>query len=268
MKGRGTYLGGSLSFDLAADIYDGTRNDPDEVSAKLTEALQRELAAAGADHLLEIGIGTGRISRPLMERGVQVTGIDIAPRMMAKLREQLSPVHTPPHLLLADATALPFASRAFRAVLTVHVLHLVSSWQGTLDEVRRVLPPGGVFIHHSQHHKPDVWSPSAEKWNEMLTRRGYTRRARPSPEQIADKLESIGASRRTKVYAEAEERTTASFVLEQTRDRINSWSWEVPDDLFAECLPEYEAFMREHYGGLDREFVQRATFELDIWTFP
>jgi ubiquinone/menaquinone biosynthesis C-methylase UbiE len=260
-------VGGSVSFDHAADGYDATRSDPDEVSVRLTEALQRELAAAGTDGLLEIGIGTGRISRPLMERGVHVTGVDIAPRMMAKLRQQLGPLHTPPHLLLADATALPFASQAFRAVLAVHVLHLVSSWQTALDEIQRVLTTGGVFIHHSQHHEPDTWGPSAEKWNELLTRRGYTRRPRPSPEQIASKLESLGASLQTNVYAELEERTTASFFLERTRDRIDSWSWEVPDDLFAQCLPEYEAFMREHYGDLDREFVQRATFELEVWSF-
>lgn len=268
MKARGAFVGGHLSFDGAADIYDATRNDPDDVSARLTEALQRELAAVGADRLLEIGVGTGRISRPLMERGVRVSGIDIAPRMMAKLREQLGSSHTQPDLLLADATALPFRDASFPAVLTVHVLHLVSSWQGALAEIGRVLAAGGVFIHHAQHHEPDIWGPSAEKWNELLVRRGHTRRSRPRPEQIASGLEALGAKRKTIVYAEAEERTTALFFVERTRDRIDSWSWEVPDELFFECLPEYEAFMREHYGDLDREFVQRVTFELDVWTFP
>jgi ubiquinone/menaquinone biosynthesis C-methylase UbiE len=249
-------------------MYDATRGDPEHISARLTDALERELAAAGAARLLEIGVGTGRISRPLMERGVRVTGVDIAPRMLAKLREQLGPGHASPDLLLADATALPFATASYRAALTVHVLHLVSSWQAALAEIRRVIAPGGVFIHHSQHHEPDVWGPSAAKWSELLARHGYTRRPRPSPEQIAAKLESFGSRRQTNVYAEAEERTTASFFLDRTRDRIDSWSWEVPDDLFMQCLPEYEAFMREHYGDLDREFTQHVTFELDVWSLP
>lgn len=265
---RPTLVGGSLSFDHAADLYDATRGDPEHISAKLTDALEGELVAAGADRLLEIGVGTGRISRPLMERGVRVTGVDIAPRMLAKLREQLGAGHTPPDLLLADATALPFTTGAVRAALTVHVLHLVSSWQAALAEIQRVVTPGGVFMHHAQHHEPDVWGPSAEKWNELLVRRGHTRRARPKPEQIASGLEALGARRRTVVYAEAEERTTASFFVERTRGRIDSWSWEVPDALFFECLPEYEAFMREHYGDLDREYVQRVSFELDVWSLP
>lgn len=261
-------VGGSLSFDHAADVYDATRAFPDHVATKLTDALLAEIAAAGAGHLLEIGVGTGRISRPLMERGVRVMGLDIAPRMLARLREQLAPQHTPPDLMVGDATQLPFASGSFRAVLAVHVLHLVSDWQRALDEIRRVLASGGVFIHHcTRYHGDNPWRPSVDKWNEMLAARNFVRRGRPADEQIESKLRSLGGSVRREVYAEDEERTAPSYFLNRTRNRVDSWSWEIPDDLFADCLPEYERWMLEHYGELDREHVQRVTYELEVWSF-
>ena len=110
-------ISGSVSFDRAADIYDATRALPDAVARRLTDALVAEIEAARADRVLEIGIGTGRISRPLSERGVRVCGVDISPRMLARLREQLGPRHLPPDLALGDATRLPLASASFQAVI-------------------------------------------------------------------------------------------------------------------------------------------------------
>lgn len=106
----GLIVGGSVSFDRAADFYDVTRALPTHIARKLTDALVVELAAANATHVLEVGIGTGRISRPLAERGVRVCGVDIALRMLARLRDQLDTQHVSPDLLRADTTRLPIAS--------------------------------------------------------------------------------------------------------------------------------------------------------------
>lgn len=269
MSSRAQLVGGSLSFDPAADIYDATRGDADHISAKLTDALQRELGAVATEQLLEIGVGTGRISRPLMERGVRVTGVDIAPRMLAKLREQLGSRHTPPDLLIADATALPFASRAFRAALTVHVLHLVSDWRASLAEIRRVVAPGGVFIHHfTRFHGDNPFDASLQKRDELLAARGFTLRRRTPTEEINSALRAAGAALRTVVYAEEEEQTPPSDFVERARNRIDSWSWEIPDDIYPEFFAAYEAWCREHYGDLDREYVQHVSFELDVWSLP
>lgn len=80
------------------------------------------------------------------DRGLRVTGVDISPRMLARLRAQLGSEHLPPDIMLADATALPIATGSFRATLVVHVLHLVSSWRNTIRELRRALAPGGVLL--------------------------------------------------------------------------------------------------------------------------
>lgn len=250
-----------------ADLYDETRADPPDVAAKLTEALLRELAALGADRMLEVGVGTGRIARPLLERGARVTGVDIAPRMMAKLREQLGAEHVRPDLLLADATALPFASETFPVVFVTHVLHLVSSYDAALDEVRRVLAPRGAFIHHDSRFPDSVWQASMDKCHELMDAYGVKRRPRPTEEQIHRKLGELGGAVRRVEYAEFDWRLAPSYWVDCARRRTDSWSWQVPDAVYPQLFADYERWMREHYGNMEKERPQRVQHALEVWTF-
>jgi ubiquinone/menaquinone biosynthesis C-methylase UbiE len=258
----------SVSFDHAAEIYDETRALPPAVADRLTEALVQELRRARVDRLLEIGVGTGRIARPLLTKGLSVTGVDIAPRMLSKLREQLDASHRHPDLLLADATMLPLAARSFPAVLIVHVLHLVSSPSTAIAELCRVLEPGGVFIHHfTRYGDNNPWRASLDIRTRILETHGVALRPRWDEMQMEEKLRSDGGSLHRAVYASDEERSTPRAWLERTRNRIDSWSWEVPESVFPEFIAAYEDCLREHYGDLDRVIRQRVTYELEVWTF-
>lgn len=259
----------SISFDRAADIYDETRALPEDIATKQADALVAEIEAAGTSRVLEVGIGTGRIGRPLAARGVRVSGIDISTRMMARLRAQIEPSFAPVDLLLGDATRLPVRTASVRAVLVVHVLHLVSSWQETLDEIARVLEPGGILLRaREEYPDPNPWRETYAKWIEMEGARGFQRRPRPSDEKIAKRLRALGASLRTEVYAQDEERWTPAGNIEETRNRVGSWTWQFPDDLFAELLAEFEPWVKERFGDMDKEYVQPRSFEIDVWTFP
>ncbi len=74
----------SLSFDRVAGRYDTTRGYPPDVARQIAagDGLGQLKPAAAA---LEIGIGTGRIALPLLECGVNVTGVDISPLMLEQL---------------------------------------------------------------------------------------------------------------------------------------------------------------------------------------
>ena len=54
----------------------------------------------------------------------------------------------------ADATLLPFPTAQFDIILTAHVLHLIPPWREALREFRRVLVPGGSYLHVS------TWAPA------------------------------------------------------------------------------------------------------------
>jgi SAM-dependent methyltransferase len=70
--------------DVAAryDESIGEWSEPEVIEPAV--ALLAELAADGA--ALELGIGTGRIALPLVDRGVPVHGIDLSEEMVARLR--------------------------------------------------------------------------------------------------------------------------------------------------------------------------------------
>jgi SAM-dependent methyltransferase len=68
--------------DLMSEVYDEWHGEhPD------TEATVEFLARlAGPGPVLELGPGTGRLALPLVERGVQVHGIEASPRMAERMR--------------------------------------------------------------------------------------------------------------------------------------------------------------------------------------
>jgi Methyltransferase domain len=72
--------------DRIADVYDSFYI---EGPALDTEGAVEALAAlAGDGPVLELAIGTGRLALPLLERGLDVHGIDASEAMVAKLREK------------------------------------------------------------------------------------------------------------------------------------------------------------------------------------
>jgi ubiquinone/menaquinone biosynthesis C-methylase UbiE len=94
--------------------------------------------------LLEIGVGTGRIALPLAPRVRWLVGVDLSLSMLLRLRSK--PGAERVCAVRADAETLPFPDRSFDAVLSAHVVHLLPAWRRVLDEVKRVLVPGGLIV--------------------------------------------------------------------------------------------------------------------------
>ena len=85
----------------AARRYDtpGTGMFAPDVLDPAVDRLQ-QLANGGA--ALEFAIGTGRVAIPLSERGVKVSGIDIAPAMVTQLRSKVDAATIP--VVVGDMT--------------------------------------------------------------------------------------------------------------------------------------------------------------------
>jgi len=115
-------------FDYIAENYDKTRGNLDEMELKvLLNALKN------CQNILEIGAGTGRIMKPLQDHGLDITGVDISKKMLQKASEKgLN------HLVVGNATSLPFLDKSFDAVITVHVFHLINDLDRVFTEASRV----------------------------------------------------------------------------------------------------------------------------------
>lgn len=257
----------SINFNRAATFYDATRKLRDDIADQITNALLAEIRAAGADRVLEVGIGTGRMARPLMREGVQMVGVDISTEMMGQLFVQLTPEHTPPELLLSDATALPFRDGTFRAAMVVHVLHLVQSVEDTVAEVRRVLAPGGVLLHQTRRPDEDtnrMWIEHDKFWIEVCRAHGHELVQRPTQERITQALTNSGATASVMELARSEDESSVEIELDNLRGRQHSWMWLIPDEIITDSMGEFEAWLRKR-AAPDGTFMDRAAYVIEAW---
>ncbi len=259
----------SISFDRAASFYDATRKLRDDLAASINAALLAELRKANADRLLEVGIGTGRMARPLMAEGIHVTGVDISGAMMAQLLAQLGPEHTPPDLLLGDATRLPFCDDSFPAALVVHVFHLVASAENAIAEIRRVLAPGGVLIQQTRRADPEtqaMWDEHEAFWDSVGAIHGFKRRHQSRGREIDDILTQSGATLRETDLDTVEDGTTVEDELDALRTKRNSWTWDIPDAALSDSVVRYEKWLRGKFPS--GHFADRFTYTIQTARWP
>lgn len=97
--------------------------------------------------LLDVGVGTG-LELPMFAPHVRITGIDLSEPMLdiARKRVASAGLANVEDLRAMDAMALEFPDAAFDAVIAPYVLTVVPDPHRTLDEMARVVKPGGEII--------------------------------------------------------------------------------------------------------------------------
>ncbi|SKB93306.1 class I SAM-dependent methyltransferase [Daejeonella lutea] len=100
---------------------------------------------------LEIGVGLGADHQKLAEAGAILSGVDLTQRAINHTTRRFELNGLTSELAIADAENLPFAGETFEAVYSWGVLHHSPDTQRAIDEVYRVLKPGGfakIMIYH------------------------------------------------------------------------------------------------------------------------
>jgi ubiquinone/menaquinone biosynthesis C-methylase UbiE len=111
----------------------------------------RNLALQSGGHVLELGCGTGRISLPLARAGVELVGIDRSGPMLDRARARIRRARLTGRVQLVrgDIRTVPFHAAGFAMVMApygiLQSLLRERDLAATLNEVRRVLQPGGTF---------------------------------------------------------------------------------------------------------------------------
>jgi ubiquinone/menaquinone biosynthesis methyltransferase len=95
---------------------------------------------------LDLACGTGDIAFALQRRGCRVVGVDVTERMIEIARAKTDGSVPTVTFLVGDMMALPFADGAFELVTTGYGIRNVPQIQPAIDEIRRVLRPGGVVL--------------------------------------------------------------------------------------------------------------------------
>jgi len=120
-----------------------------------TMTLVRALRPAKGQRVLDVACGLGRVSAPLALTGTSVVGVDNALGMARAARQKTERAAKKEHVRARAAYAqgfsgaLPFADRAFDAVLCLGLLEHLPAWlqSATLAECMRVAKPkGAVYL--------------------------------------------------------------------------------------------------------------------------
>lgn len=98
-----------------------------------------------AEHMLDIGCGTGfvlQLARPYFKH---IYGVDITPSMLAKAEDKFKRFRKNVHLEICSSEQLKFSNNFFDLVTAYGFLHHLHSLEKTFREAYRVLKKGGIF---------------------------------------------------------------------------------------------------------------------------
>ena len=107
--------------------------------------LWRELVAAAAGPVLDVGAGTGRTSLDLARRGVEVTALDVEEPLLAELTRRARAERLAVPTILADARELAVAARFAAIIVPMQTIQLLGGPAGRrpfLAAIRSHLRPG------------------------------------------------------------------------------------------------------------------------------
>lgn len=150
---EGAYLGPRvvvLLYNWSASRYDAVKGFVNsEESWFLARPLLNRLLAVPEPLILDVATGTGRLPCALLrEKGFRgrIVALDLASRMLEQAALKTGRYAGRILFVRDDATLLPFPDATFDAVTCLEALEFLPHARQTLQEMDRVLRPGGVLL--------------------------------------------------------------------------------------------------------------------------
>lgn len=186
---------------------------------------------------LEVACGAAMVGRALAPQVGSVHGCDLTPAMVERAREEaVAAGLANAEFSLGDATALEFEDGSFDGAVTRFSFHHIPAPQRALEEMARVVRPGGyvVVADHARDEDPEVAA-----WVEEIERlRDPSHWACLTPRRLRAIGEAAGLT------LDQERLIPFELDFEDWRDRSSGGPAAAPliDRLLAEAPPGAEAF--------------------------
>jgi SAM-dependent methyltransferase len=133
----------SQAADFDAEPDHGLR---DPTVRRAWRTLLGELLPAPPQRVADLGSGTGSLAVLLAEQGHRVTGLDLAPAMVAEARVKASRHGLDVQFAVGDASAPDLPLAAFDVVLSRHVVWALPDPRESLRLWTDLLAPGGRLV--------------------------------------------------------------------------------------------------------------------------
>jgi len=144
----------SRSFELVADLYERARPGyPQEA----IDWVAGKLGLGSSSTVLDLGAGTGKLTRALIETGARVIAVEPGAAMRAELELALPDVEA----LRGAAEDIPLPDQSVDCVAVGQAFHWFRHDEA-MPELHRVLRPGGRFVFSITH--PAFEAPVPGRW--------------------------------------------------------------------------------------------------------
>ena len=105
-----------------------------------------QLGPAPGESVLDVGCGFGAFHPALHAAGARVVAFDYSPGMAREAQQRASKGGLAVQVLQADAQQIPLADNSVDHALASHMLYHVPNIRQALEEIRRVVKPGGRVL--------------------------------------------------------------------------------------------------------------------------
>jgi ubiquinone/menaquinone biosynthesis C-methylase UbiE len=247
-----------VDFGRVAEDYEATRAIPDTFMQELIEDIIQTCDLKPENLVLELGCGAGRFLRALIGQKIPAVGLDISQGMLEKACiKNRSTEFLRSHLLFGDAVAIPLSKGVFKAILAIHLFHLMTDWRDALIEIIHVLSSDGTII---TGHVGAVTYQSFlnQLYRQRRNELGYaTTTPGADPSKVVAELTTYGAKVETHNYQTLVE-VPLHVTLSYLERRVFSSMWRnLPDVVHRQIMQEIYAAATTQFKDLnDIENIQ------------
>jgi SAM-dependent methyltransferase len=129
------------------------------------------------ERVLDVACGTGNLTLPAARTGAVVTGIDIAPNLLAQAEARAAAERVSISFQLGDAEQLPYETASFDTVVTMFGAMFAARPERAAAELLRVTRPGGRIVMAN-------WTPASFIGEMLRTTVAYV----PAPSTVPSPL--------------------------------------------------------------------------------
>jgi arsenite methyltransferase len=164
----------------------GRGDEMEDHHSDITDQTLALMDLQGADRVLDLGCGTGWASRRIARVAGEVVGLDVADEMLRRA-EKSSSAFKNLRYLWGSAESIPAADNHFSKVLSVESFYYYANQGQALDELRRVMAPGGklfilINLYKDNHYslrwvselKVPVQALSEKEYIDLLENHGFS----------------------------------------------------------------------------------------------
>ena len=172
-------------WDLYAPIYEIAMRSDRKIYQFMYDRIP---AVIKGKEVLEIATGPGLLAKHVAPAAERMVATDYSDGMIAEAKKGECPDNLT--FEVADATSLPYEDDSFDVVLISNALHVMPEPEKALEEIDRVLRPGGILIAPNfVEHKAGFGS---RLWSGILKLAGIKFEHQWSGQEYLDWLESHG----------------------------------------------------------------------------